>query len=78
MMPLTLQTPPAFHVRPFDAEPSPVKRRRSASRLVVAILVAALLNLGLLQGARSARHSGGTGIVSSLGDWVTDLDKPEL
>jgi hypothetical protein len=77
MMPLTLQTPPAFHVRPFHAEPSPAKRRRSVSQLAVAVLIATLLNVGLVLGATSARHSGGTGIVSSLGDWVADLESPE-
>jgi hypothetical protein len=78
MMPLTLQTPPAFHVQPFHADPSAAKHGRWVFYLGVGALFAALLNLELLAGARSAGRSSDTGVDSALGDWVADLDKPEL
>jgi hypothetical protein len=78
MIELAFQTPPAFHVHPFDADPSPAKRGRWASYLAVAILVALLLNVGLALRARSASRSADTGVISALSDWIADLDNPEL
>jgi hypothetical protein len=74
MMQLAFQTPPAFHVQPFVAGPTPVKPGRWLSYLIVAVLAAALLSVG----SARARRSTGTGIVAALGDWVADLDEPEL
>jgi hypothetical protein len=78
MMPLTLQTPPAFHVEPFHAEPSAEKRGRWIFYVGLAALFAVLLNLEVLAGARSAGRSGGMGVGSAVSDWVADLDTPEL
>ena len=78
MMQLAFRTPLAFHVQPFDADPSPAKRGRLVLYLSVAILLAALLNVGLALRARSASRSADTGVVSALSDWVADLDKPAL
>jgi hypothetical protein len=79
MMPLELQIPPAFHLQPFVAEPSRSRRGRWVSYLgVAAVLVAALLDVGLALGARSARQAGGAGVNSALGDWLAELDQPQL
>jgi hypothetical protein len=67
MIELAFRTPPAFHIQPFVAEPSPTKRRGWSLYLSVLVLIAVLL------GARSA----GKGMTSALGDWVTDLDEPQ-
>jgi hypothetical protein len=78
MMQLEFRTPPAFHVQPFGAEPAAAARRGWLLCLLAAVLIAALLNTGLVLGARSARRPGGTGISSALGDWLADLDEPQL
>jgi hypothetical protein len=67
MLQLAFRTPPAFHVEPFVAEPSPKKGGGWALYLGVAVLIAALL------GARPAV----TGMTSALGDWVANLDEPQ-
>jgi hypothetical protein len=74
MMQLAFQTPPAFHVQPFVAGPTPGKPGRWVSYLmIVAVLAAALLSVGSARAGRST----GAGIVAAVGDWVADLDEPE-
>jgi hypothetical protein len=77
MMQLAFRTPPAFHLQPFVAEPSRARRGGWALYLGMALLVAALLNLGFVLGARSMRSADG-GITAGLGDWLAGLDQPEL
>jgi hypothetical protein len=78
MRQLAFRTPPGFHVQPFVAEPTTAKHRRWVLHLGVGVLVAVLLGVGVVLSAMPAWRSVRTGIASALGDWIADLDEPEL